>query len=242
MGESPTQTPSTLRKLIGFMIYRVPLVMPVLMFVLRRMQYLQLGFYKDGIDVKMIREAAREKRMLLQPQEAHTLLALARMQALIDGDLAEVGVFQGASAKLICRVKGDRHFWGFDTFAGLSDVSSADTHWGVSFFKSGGYSADQAGVASYLVEFPNVHLVPGYFPESAGAAASHQFSFAHLDVDTYESTLASLRFFWPRLVAGGLVLIHDSHAAGVMKAIDEFRAETSARAFSTTGSQFVIVK
>ena len=42
-------------------------------------------------------------------------------------------------------VKGDRTFWGFDTFAGLKDVSNEDKHWGVAFFQDGDYSADAAG-------------------------------------------------------------------------------------------------
>jgi pyruvate kinase len=45
------------------------------------MDHVNIAFYKDADDVRMIRTVAREKRMLLQPQEAHTLLTLARMQA-----------------------------------------------------------------------------------------------------------------------------------------------------------------
>jgi hypothetical protein len=240
---SATQAPPTLfRKLVSFAVYRIPFTMPALMWVLRRMQYALLSFYKDADDVRMIRTVAREKRMLLQPQEAHTLLALARMQASLDGDLAEVGVYQGASAKLICMAKGARTFWGFDTFEGLQDVSNSDRHWGVAFFRDGEYRSDRDEVAEYLRQFPNVELLAGFFPESAGAAAERQFTFVHLDVDTYASTLASLHFFWPRMVAGGIILTHDSHAAGVAKAVDEFVRETQARSFPTTGSQLALIK
>ena len=160
--------------------------------------------------------------------------------------MAEVGMFQGASAKLICTAKGEATFWGFDTFEGLSDVTAADTYSGVSFFRSGQYAARQADVEAYLAEFENVRVVPGYFPESyeqategagAGESARRRYSFVHLDVDTHDSTLASLRYFWSRMTPGGVVLIHDSHADGVRKAIDTFSAKSAARSFSTTGSQ-----
>ena len=80
--------------------------MPALMWVLKRMQYALLSFYKSADDVRMIRQVAGEKRMLLQPQEAHTILSLARMQANLDGDLAEVGVFQGAQCQVLSDGEG----------------------------------------------------------------------------------------------------------------------------------------
>lgn len=231
-----------MRRISSFLIYRVPLVMPAILFFLHRVQYALLSFYKDPADVRLVRQAARERRMLLHPQEAFTLLALARMQSALEGDMAEVGVYQGASAKLICTAKGPRTFWGFDTFEGLQDVSDEDKHWGASYFKSGQFSAAQQDVSDYLAPFGNVRLVRGYFPESAGEAAERRFSFVHLDVDTYASTLASLRFFWPRLVQGGIMITHDSHAQGVAKAIAEFAAESGARSFSTTCSQLAFIR
>lgn len=230
-----------MRRIVNFMIYRMPLVMPTLMFFLKRVQFALLSFYKDPDEVRLIRQVGRERRMLLQPLEAHTILSLAKMQSALEGDMAEVGVFQGSSAKLICTAKGERTFWGFDTFAGLKDVSEEDTHWGISFFRAGQYEASQTDVEAYLSEFKNVQLIAGFFPESAGEAASRKFSFVHLDVDTHDSTLASLRFFWPRMTPGGIILTHDSHAAGVAKAAVTFIAESGARSFSTTGSQLAFM-
>lgn len=236
-----------MRSLFNFVLYRVPLVMPTLMFLVKKMQYALLGFYKDPADVRLIKQAASDRKMLLQPVEAHTILAMARMQSQLDGDMAEVGVFQGASAKLICAVKGSRKFWGFDTFAGLQDVTEEDTHWGVSFFKAGQYQSSQNEVEKYLVEFENKQLVAGYFPESVGPESGididdRRFSFVHLDVDTHDSTLTSLRYFWPRMVPGGIILSHDGHAKGVAKAAKTFIDESDARSYTTTGSQIAFVK
>ncbi len=236
-----------MRNLFHFFLYRVPLVMPTLMFFIKKMQYALLGFYKDPADIRLIKQTARDRKMLLQPVEAYTILSLARMQSLLEGDMAEVGVFQGASAKLICTVKGDRKFWGFDTFAGLQDVSEEDTHWGVSFFKAGQYQSSQTEVENYLEGFDNVQLVAGYFPQSVGTDSEisiedRLFSFVHLDVDTHDSTLTCLRYFWPRMVPGGIILTHDAHAEGVAKAAKTFLEESAARSFATTGSQLAFVK
>jgi hypothetical protein len=61
-------------------------------------------------------------------------------------------------------------------------------------------------------------------------------------VHTYASTLESLRFFWPRLVDRGLIVTHDSHAAGVARATQEFVAETGARTIPVGVSQLMFVR
>jgi len=48
-----------------------------------------------------IREIKRDRKMLLTPLEAFQLHAAASAVRKISGDAAEVGVFRGASAKLL---------------------------------------------------------------------------------------------------------------------------------------------
>lgn len=223
-------------------VYKVPGVMPFLHAVLRRMQMSLLAYFRDPADVATIRRIYGECKFELQPLEAYAILSLARAQAGLGGDMAEVGMFQGGSAKLICTVKGDAPFWGFDTFEGLVDVGADDTHWGTTFFRNGAYRANEQSVRRYLGDAPGITLVKGYFPGSAGTAADRRFSFVHLDVDTYASTLESLRFFWPRLVDRGLIVTHDSHAVGVARAAREFVAETGARAIPVGVSQLMFVR
>ncbi len=44
----------------------------------------------------------------------------------IKGELAEVGVYKGGSAKLICEAKGNSILHLFDTFEGLPNVGEND--------------------------------------------------------------------------------------------------------------------
>ena len=223
-------------------VYKVPGVMPTLHAILRRMQLVLLSYFRDPADADRIRQVYRECKCELQPLEAYAILTLARAQAGLEGDMAEVGMFQGGSAKLICGVKGAAPFWGFDTFEGLVDVGKDDTHWGTTFFRNGAYRANEETVRRYIGDGAGITLTKGYFPGTAGAAADRRFSFVHLDVDTYASTLESLRFFWPRLVDRGLIVTHDSHAAGVARAAQGFVAETGARTIPVGVSQLMFVR
>ena len=45
----------------------------------------------------------------------------------------------------------------------------------------------------------------------------------HLDVDLYESTLNCLKFFYPRLIKGGVLISHDYQSSeGVRKAFKDY--------------------
>jgi hypothetical protein len=73
--------------------------------------------------------------------------------------------------------------------------------------------------------------------------SSKQFSFVNLDVDLYESTLASLEFFYPRLAKGAILISHDySTCEGVKRAFDEFFNSRPEPVIALCGSQCLIVR
>lgn len=141
----------------------------------------------------------------------------------IRGDTAEVGVAGGGTSKLIALRKPSRKHWVCDTFEGLLDVGKEDPT-----LQNGMFHNRATGLPSYesvrefLNGLGNVRLVRGYFPESAPIGMREtQFSFVHLDVDTYQSTLAGFRFFAERMAPGGLLAIDDAasgRAFGVQEA------------------------
>jgi O-methyltransferase len=240
--ESSQSRPSAVKLVLNWIIYRLRIFTPLIRYTLHQSQFVLMSWYRSPADMKLLRTIYRERRPLLQPLESFNILALARAQSQLDGDMAEVGVYQGSSARMICTEKGTHHFWGFDTFSGLADVGEQDTHNGVRFFRAGHFAADYETTSAYLKEFDNVQLVKGFFPESAECIADRRFSFVHLDVDTYGSTLASMRYFWPRLVDRGIIITHDGHSDGVARAIAEFTAETGARAISSACSQMILTR
>jgi O-methyltransferase len=204
-----------------------------------RVQLLFLARHKDPAIVRLIRRVQRDRRCLLSAYECWNVYAAARACADLPGDIAEVGVFQGASARLICEVKRNKTFHLFDTFAGLpaSSVPDAGVH------RLGQYACSAESVRQYLGGFDNLHFYEGLFPETATLPPETRFCFVHLDVDLYQSTLAGLDYFYPRLVPGAVLLSHDySLLAGVRKAVDEFFADKPETPVELPSTQCMIVK
>lgn len=166
------------------------------------------------------------QRQGLGDMEFQNLYSLVKKAEKIDGDIAEVGVWKGGSAKLILEAtKKQVHL--FDTFEGMPNiVSGADS----GLIKKGDYRSSYNDVRDYLKEYPNVHLYRGLFPSTSWPVKEKKFSLVNFDVDIYESTKSCLDFFYPRMSPGGIMISHDyGHSGnkatpGVKKAFDEFFA------------------
>lgn len=190
--------------------------------------------------LNLIKQIKAETEMGLLDPEAYQICITTRKTEKITGDVAEVGVYKGGSAKLICETtKKPVHL--FDTFEGLPDLSRLDNP---EQFKKGDYSVPFESVKNYLKNYPNVHFYKGLFPSTAGPIKNKTFSFVHLDVDLYESTLDCLEFFYPRMNKGGVIISHDYPGAkGVKKAFDEFFGGKPEMIISSTGcNQCLVIK
>jgi O-methyltransferase len=169
----------------------------------------------------LIRQVRVDTQMILLDPEAYNIYAAVRRTDKIPGEIAEVGVFRGGSARLICEAKGTRQLRLFDTFAGMPETGKDDPRFG-----KGVLVGSLSNVKAYLREFPNVFFHQGFFPDSAAGLEDLKFSFVHLDVDIYQSTVSCLEWFYPRLNRGAMLISHDYPVAeGVRKAFDEFLAD-----------------
>jgi O-methyltransferase len=206
---------------------------------LSRLQLAILGMHKDPDDVRLIRRVRRERQSLVTAFESFLIHALARAHRDVPGAMAEVGVFRGGSAKLICEAKGTTPLHLFDTFAGLPAASACDEP----AYVPGQYACSLESVAAYLAGYPAVHFHPGHFPATATTVADLRFSFVHCDVDLYESTTSCLEFFYPRMLSGGVLLSHDySVLAGVRQAFGEFFANRPEGVIELPTTQCLVIK
>lgn len=171
--------------------------------------------------IDLVRRVRKEKglvpespRRFLSRIEYYLLTIMTRKVEHIPGDIAEVGVYKGGSAKIILEAtKKQVHL--FDTFEGLPGEE-------MQFYK-GQYSNSYEDVMEYLKEYPNVHIFKGLFPTTSVPIFDKKFSLVHLDVDLYMSTLICLKFFYPRMSTGGVIISHDyTLSTGVKNAFDEF--------------------
>ncbi len=145
---------------------------------------------------KRIRIIQRRTKSLLTPLEAYTLFSAACSTKHLAGDAAELGVYNGSSARIILEAIGpQKAFHLFDTFGGLPKVGTTDR-----LFHNGQFNADVERVRSNMAGFDNALFHVGYFPATAEPAADRSFSFVHLDADLYQSTLDALRFFYPLML------------------------------------------
>lgn len=166
----------------------------------------------------LIAKIKKETNMLISYLECHQIYLAVKKTKKIDGDIAEVGVYKGGSAKLICGTT-QKPVYLFDTFEGLPEPSEFDK---ANQFRKGDYAASLEEVQNYLKNYPNAHFYKGLFPATAENIKNKKFSFVHLDVDIYQSTLDCLKFFYPRLNRGGIIISHDYDTMGGKKAFDEF--------------------
>ncbi|RMF48554.1 MAG: macrocin-O-methyltransferase [Anaerolineae bacterium] len=195
-----------------------------------------LAAYKPPEEIALIRTVKRESDTYLTATEAYMVYTLARAQAHLPGEMAEVGVYRGGSSKLICEVKGDVPLHLFDTFRGLPTPSPADR----GFFQPGMFASRLKEVQAYLSAYPQVHFHPGRFPETGAPVSETRFSFVHLDVDVYDSMKACLSFFSPRLAPGGVILLHDYQYPGVRQAVEEIFPAQEASVIPLNTSQCLV--
>ncbi len=121
----------------------------------------------------------------------------------IKGDLAELGVFDGSTSKLIHSYAPDRKIYLFDTFGGFPDRDLKGKHDGR--FKDTSIEK----VKQKFGNLTNVIIKAGYFPDTTQGLENEQYAFVMLDADLFAPTLAGLQYFYPRLASGGYIFVHD---------------------------------
>lgn len=145
----------------------------------------------------------------------------------ISGAFAELGVYQGDTAKVIHAMDPSRSLHLFDTFSGFDEKDLKFEKGDDEKYSPENFSdAVLDDVKLHIGGNENVHFHVGYFPESAHDLKETNYAFVHLDADLYQPTIAGLKYFYPRLSAGGVIIIHDYNHTwdGIPKAVSEFIA------------------
>ena len=189
---------------------------------------------KERPYIDLVREIGG--KTIVHPYKLWFLRELAGQAAALPGDAAEIGVYQGGSARLIATYLPAKTVHLFDTFQGMPATDpTRDLH------KKGDFSAGYEVVRSYLGDLNNVRLYKGVFPETASPIQDSQFALVHVDVDIYTSVKACCEFFYPRMVVGGIIVFDDYavlSCPGATQAVDEYFAGKPEKVIRpvTTGS------
>src|SRR4029079_3266472 len=121
----------------------------------------------------------RQRKSLVTGNEMYIVQSLALGLQALPGDYAEVGIYQGCTAKVICDAKGDKTLHLCDTFEGLPEPKGDDAK----VEKKGSFAVGRESIDSDLAAIPNIKYHPGICPQSvAGVLDDKQFALVHLDV------------------------------------------------------------
>ena len=148
-------------------------------------------------------------------------LICRRLEGL-PGAAAELGVYKGGFARWINFLMPQRRLYLFDSFSGFRPGECPREA-----FQAAHENTSVEQVRRVLPHPDQTVFLPGYFPESL-KGLEERFCLVSLDVDFGESTLAGLRWFWPRLNPGGYLLLHDwgnPSLPGVGQALEAFQRE-----------------
>lgn len=159
---------------------------------------------------------------LVDIYRCYELYILAKQSAVLDGEMVEVGVWRGGTAALIASAIPNKKMYLFDTFTG---VAKADVMYDTLY--SGGEHSD-ASVENVIELFEkfslDCYIHTGIFPDDTLGGLPKKISFAHIDVDTYESAKGSFFSIWPRIVKSGIIVFDDYGffgCEGVSQAVNE---------------------
>lgn len=145
----------------------------------------------------------------------------------INGSFAELGVYKGDSAEIIHTMDPNRKFHLYDTFEGFSNVDLLGETGKAATYTTKNFADTSLEKVRSRLNSSQFIFHKGYFPDSVKGSEDNLFSLVNMDADLYNPTKAGLKFFFPRLSPGGLIIVHDYNPdwPGIMKAVDEFAKE-----------------
>jgi O-methyltransferase len=139
----------------------------------------------------------------------------------LQGDVAECGVFQGATivpvTYMLHRYNDNRMIYGFDSFEGFGSAADLEREKDTSghidletkMFKKTSLGLIKNKLKLTNTNTQNLRLIKGFFENTLGEFNSHSYSFVHLDCDLASSYQTCLEFFYPRMESGGYILFDE---------------------------------
>jgi hypothetical protein len=168
----------------------------------------------------------------------------------IAGDFVECGVWKGGSVMLMAATllkmnETSRNIYLYDTYAGMSKPQERDVmHSGqpaceiLAEHTAGDINefcyATLQEVQEHLFRAPYPRekyiFVKGKVEETIPQTAPERISILRLDSDWYESTYHELKYLFPRLVVGGVIIIDDYGCwKGAREATDQYFGENQTK-------------
>jgi hypothetical protein len=154
------------------------------------------------------------------------LWTLCRMSNA-DGAIIDVGAYKGGTTLHLSNARPQATVFACDTFEGYADLPMNDRL--DARFRRGAFSDSSPASVEQLFagKGRDLRILKGYFPESDVDGSVRNVSFAHLDVNLYESCRASLEYLAERVLDRSVIVLDDylRNAEGMVSATSEFLEE-----------------
>jgi O-methyltransferase len=180
------------------------------------------------------------------PADADTMIGLKRLDNLqfcieqvlrdgVPGHLIETGVWRGGACifmRAALKAYGDstREVWVADSFEGLPkpdgryEEDEGDSHSLLNEYLGVPLDQVKANFARFELLDDRVRFLKGWFKDTLPTAPINKIAILRLDCDMYSSTMDSLQNLYPRVSAGGYVIVDDYGGIDACRrAVDDFR-------------------
>lgn len=180
----------------------------------------------------------RQYTMIDEGEYGNNLSLAARVRD-VPGCVVECGVWRGGMSAGLATVLGtDRHYYLCDSFAGLPPARPIDgesaLRWqanttGPRYHDNCAAEETFAIRAMAMAGIDSYSIVKGWFDDTLPRLSLDQpIALLRLDADWYDSTMTCLTTLYPRVAAGGLVVVDDYYTwDGCARAVHDYLSGTS---------------
>lgn len=163
------------------------------------------------------------------------------------GDFVECGVYKARHAMsnmvyIDFKSLADRKYYLFDTFSGLDPDLSSEKEY---LTYKDEYPDCYDFVKDSFKEYPNVVIVKGSIPKTLSQVYIEKVAYLSIDMNCVLPELEALKFFWPKLETGGIVILDDYGQSGHENqkiAMDDFASSVGIKILSLPTGQGMIIK
>lgn len=165
----------------------------------------------------------------------------------LKGDFVECGVYRGGGAittmtYINFKSLKNRKYYLFDTFNGLDKRFSTKEEY---LTYKGVYPDSYEEVKNLFKDYSNVVIVKGPVPTTLSEVDIQKVAYLHIDMNSALPEMMAIKYFWPKLESGGIILFDDYGRPGhenQKKVADDFALSVNAKILSLPTGQGLMIK
>jgi hypothetical protein len=188
----------------------------------------------------------------------YTGLWAAANAGRLEGDFVECGVNYGFMSSAIMQSLNwdslNKNFYLLDTFNGMDRHYITDEEMADGVFEKGrklletGFYVSEKDieiVRNNFSEWKNSKIIQGSIPETLSEVDTQKIAFLHLDMNCSVPEVEALKYFWPFITEGGIILLDDYgyfDFDSLRLEIDKFAKSININILSLPTGQGLIIK